>query len=166
MYQLLLHLLGDYILQSHWMAQNKTKRHWPALCHAFAYSLPFLFAPYLLGWLDDLFSVRESLIPRITWQAFAFILGTHFVIDRYRLARHVVWLKNFLSPRYSIEGWTQESDEGRVTGKLKVPNWHPWASCDKTGYHGSIPDWLAVWLLIAADNTLHLLLNWAALRYL
>lgn len=38
----LAHLVGDYILQSHWEAQEKTKRWWPALLHAVTYGLPFL----------------------------------------------------------------------------------------------------------------------------
>src|SRR5688572_29253380 len=75
MIQLLLHLLGDYVLQSHWMAQNKGKCSYAAAAHAITYSLPFL-------------------LLRPSWLAFAVILITHFLIDRYRLARSVVWFKN------------------------------------------------------------------------
>lgn len=32
------------------------------------------------------------------------------------------------------------------------------------GYGPDTPDWLAVWLLIIADNTMHLLINRFALR--
>lgn len=35
-----------------------------------------------------------------------------------------------------------------------------------TGYHKDDPAWLAVWLLIAADNTLHLAINYASLLWL
>jgi hypothetical protein len=35
-----------------------------------------------------------------------------------------------------------------------------------TGYAPDVPPFLAVWLLIAADNTLHLAINYAALRWL
>ena len=31
---------------------------------------------------------------------------------------------------------------------------------------GTMPDWLAVWLLIICDNTMHLTINYAALRWL
>jgi hypothetical protein len=41
MEQLLLHLVGDYIFQSHWMATEKTRHSYPALYHAIIYSLPF-----------------------------------------------------------------------------------------------------------------------------
>lgn len=61
--QILAHLVGDYILQSHWMATEKTKQSVAAGVHAVTYTLPFLF---------------------LTWSpwALAFICGTHFLIDR------------------------------------------------------------------------------------
>jgi len=123
--QLILHLFGDYVTQSDWMASEKTKRSLPALAHAAVYSLPFL----LLA----------------SGPAFAVILGTHFLIDRFRLARYVCWAKNLPAP-----------DEFRFA----------WADCAATGYHKDRPVWLAVWLMIAADNTLHLAINYAALRWL
>ena len=43
MNQLILHLIGDYVTQSDWMAQNKTKSTWAALCHATVYGAPFSF---------------------------------------------------------------------------------------------------------------------------
>jgi hypothetical protein len=121
--QLILHLIGDYVTQSDWMAQNKTKSDWAALVHGTVYSLPFLF-------IGD-------------WRAFLVILSTHVLIDRHRLARYVVFAKNFL-------GWP-------------FPKWE---DCKATGYPSERPPWMAVWLLIAADNTLHLSINYAALRWL
>lgn len=122
MEQLILHLIGDYVTQSDWMAQRKTSSSWAALCHATVYSIPFL----LIGSL----------------RAFLIIWSTHFLIDRFRLARYVVFAKNFL-------GWP----------------WPTWSDCKGTGYPSERPAWLAVWLLIAADNTLHLAINYAALRW-
>ena len=123
--QIYLHLIGDYILQSDWQAINKTKRWFPALVHALVYSLGFLcFRPSLTAWLV--------------------ILVTHFFIDRYRLARYVVWAKNFIAP----------------------PNSNPpWAECSGTGYPKDRPDWLTVWLGIIADNCIHIGINALALRY-
>jgi hypothetical protein len=121
--QLFLHAVGDYILQSDWMALNKTKEHAPALVHALTYSLPFLLLRPSLG----------------AWLA---IFGTHFLIDRYRLARYIVWLKNWMGPN------------------------QPWAKCSATGYPEDRPAWMAVWLLIIADNILHVAINAAALRWL
>ena len=123
---LLAHLAGDYLLQSHWMATEKTKRWWPASAHALTYGLPFLL-------------VTQS--PA----ALAVIVGTHAVIDRYRLARHVVWAKNFLAPRSC---------------------WRPWSECSATGYPQDTPPWLAVWLMISADNTVHLAINVVAVQWL
>jgi hypothetical protein len=121
--QLILHLWGDYIVQSHWMAQNKTKHWWPALAHAAMYSVFFgLLNPRLSAWFV--------------------IFATHFLIDRYRIARYVVWAKNHMGQ--------------------KMP---PLEECS-TGYPSDVPAWLSVWLLIAADNTLHLAINYTALRWL
>lgn len=113
--QLVAHAVGDYILQSHWMATEKTKQHVAAGVHAVTYTLPFLL-------------ITQS--PA----ALAMICGTHFLIDRYRLARFVVWAKNGM--------------RGPVTA---------------TGYPDDVPPWLAVWLLIAADNILHVICNAVAI---
>jgi hypothetical protein len=124
--QIVCHLAGDYVLQSDWMANEKVKRFLPAAIHAMVYSLSFLF-------------LRPS-IP--AWLA---ILVPHYLIDRYRLARYVVWAKNWMCPQGSNL---------------------PWRECAATGYPGQRPAWMAVWLLIIADNTLHLLCNGLALRLL
>src|SRR4051812_43593277 len=78
--QLVLHGIGDYVLQSDWMATTKTKKSIAALAHVFTYTLPFLL-------------ITRSPI------ALSIILSSHFVIDRWRLARFVVWAKNYISPR-------------------------------------------------------------------
>jgi len=138
MEQLILHLFGDYISQSDWMAQNKTKSHVAAWWHALVYSLPFLL---------------------ITGErAFLVILFTHFLIDRYRLARFVVYVKNrYLQPR---------PDTFEFPARHEWEAKWSWENCKGTGYPADAPPWLAVWLLIAADNTLHLAINYAAIRWL
>jgi hypothetical protein len=47
MTQLIAHLFGDFLLQSQWMADNKTKESWVAEIHAFIYALCFV--PLVLG---------------------------------------------------------------------------------------------------------------------
>jgi len=122
--QLLAHAVGDYMLQSDWMATEKTKRLWVAFVHAACYSLPFLLLrPSLAAWLV--------------------IVVTRALIDRYRLARYFVWAKEWLSPN-------------------RPP---PLAECPM-GYNAEKPAWLAVWLLIIADNAMHVAINGAALKYL
>ena len=123
MEQLILHLFGDYVTQSDWMANRKTDSTWAAFCHATIYSAPFL----LLG----------------GWESVFVIWLTHLLIDRFRIARFVVFAKNFMgSP------------------------WPRWENCKATGYPSERPIWLTLWLLIAADNTLHLAINYGALRWL
>lgn len=120
------HLVGDYVLQSDYCAMEKTKKSAAALLHVVLYTLPFL-------------ALTRS--PA----ALAFILGTHFVIDWWRLARYVTWAKNWLAP----PGWNK-----------------PWADCQATGYTPDKPPWMAVWLMIITDNTMHVLCNAIALTYL
>jgi len=121
---LLAHLVGDYLLQTHHQATEKTRRWGPALAHGATYTLAYL-------------PVTRSPLALLV------IGGTHVVIDRFRLARFVVWAKNQAAP-----------------AAYRPPLSSP------TGYPASTPDWLAVWLLIAADNTLHLLINAAAVALL
>lgn len=121
---LLAHLVGDYVAQSHWMAARKTSAWLPALAHGAAYT-----ACYLV--------VTRSLV------ALLIIGGTHVVIDRYRLARHLIWIKNHLAPR---------------SGQPRT-----WHECSATGYDPEVPGWLAVNLMIVCDNTLHLVINFGAI---
>lgn len=119
----LAHMVGDYLIQSDWMAQEKTRRWWPAVAHGVTYCVPFLF-------------VTQSVA------ALAVIVGTHIVIDRYRLARHVVWFKNQLAP------WA-----------FRPPH-------TATGHSDDRPAWLSTWLRIIADNVIHMLINVAAVIWL
>ena len=116
MNEALAHLVGDYLLQTHNEAVQKTSRSLPAATHAIKYAAAFL-------------PVTRN------WKALAVIGGTHYVIDRYSLAKYVVWLKN--------------GAKGPVTA---------------TGYPQEVPDWLSTWLMIAADNTIHMLINRWAVR--
>ena len=98
-FALILHDVGDYLTQSDWMANQKTKSSLPAAAHALVYTLPFLL-------------VSNS--PA----ALAVIGFSHFAIDRWRLARYVCWAKNFLGPRSTADGsiwwhpWTECSGTG------------------------------------------------------
>ena len=40
---LFIHFISDFIFQSDWMAQNKSKRNLPLLIHVVVYSIPFTF---------------------------------------------------------------------------------------------------------------------------
>ena len=47
MSQIVAHLVGDYILQNHWIAVNKTSNSWIALLHALLYLLKVNLYSYL-----------------------------------------------------------------------------------------------------------------------
>lgn len=139
MEQLILHLFGDYILQTDWMATEKVKRTWVAAVHAFIYSVPFLIF------------LEPSLL------AISVIFGTHLLIDRFRLARYVAFAKNW------ITGW-EHVDTGYHDGYWR--NKFDKSALNTGGYHNDMPPWMWVWLMIITDNALHLAINYLALRYL
>ena len=91
--QILAHGIGDYILQSDWMATEKTKRSVVALVHAGTYTLVFLY-------------FTRMPLPLLI------IFGTHFAIDRWRLSRYLVWAKNFMAP----PGWNKPWAQCAATG--------------------------------------------------
>jgi len=162
---ILAHLIGDYLLQSHWMANEKVKRWFPAIVHGITYTLPFLFIT-----LNPI-----SLI---------IIAGTHAVIDRYRLAKHFSYLKNLLGPRsfhYEYKwletGETKQYETGwdsldtamsrpihpnmstAPPSAKKVKHRRYWKDYKpQNGYPPGTPDWLSTWLMIITDNTLHILI--------
>lgn len=76
---LILHFVGDYLLQNDWMAKYKKqltgKGYLACSCHVLCYSIPFLFVATPLQWL--------------------FIAGSHFVIDKFGLAEYWIRLINW-----------------------------------------------------------------------
>jgi len=122
----LAHLAGDYLIQSDWMANEKTKRWWPAIAHGLTYTIPYAF-------------ITQSPL------ALAVIAGTHIIIDHYRLARHVAWFKNQAAPKAFRSKWED---------------------CKGTGYSADKAPFMAVWLMIIADNTIHLIINAVAVLWL
>lgn len=135
--QLVAHVIGDYILQSHWMATEKSKQSIVAAVHAVTYTVPFLFITHSPA-------------------ALAAICGTHFVIDRWRLARFVVWFKNI--PIYRGLEWNEPAQNYEMRWGFKP--------LTATGYPRDTPDYLANWLLIITDNIIHVLCNGLAIYFL
>ncbi len=121
--QIVAHFVGDYILQSDWMVREKGTNSIAAVVHVVFYTLPFVL-------------ITQNPLT------LAVIAGSHFAIDRWRLARFVVWAKN--------RPW---------------PGSRPWAECTKTGYPPDMPIWMSTWLLIIVDNTLHIVINGLAIYY-
>lgn len=172
---LLAHLVGDYLFQSDWMATEKLKRWWPAAAHGITYTLPYV------------------LVTRNPW-ALLIIGGTHIVIDRYRLAKYVVWLKNQVGAKRTYVYRTPEKEGDPLAGREWQHGWSPadsagmrpiharmsvappWAKAVRTdslawpptatGYPAGTPAGLATALLIVADNCIHLLINTGAVLWL
>ncbi len=119
---ILVHLVGDYLLQSSWMARNKTARWFPAVVHGLTYTLPFMILTHSPA-------------------ALLMVGGTHAVIDRLRAARYVIIARDYLAPPSSWRPWSETAD-------IDWTNYRPWA------------------LRVIVDNTIHLLVNVAALTWL
>ena len=66
---LVAHLIGDYLLQNDWMAQNKKLRHWPCIVHCTLYTLAIALPTFWPAW------------------ALGVVWGTHFVQDRTQIVR-------------------------------------------------------------------------------
>lgn len=171
---LLAHLVGDYLVQNDWMASTKTQRHLPAVVHGATYAAAF--TPL----------TRD---PR----ALLVIGGTHAVIDRYRLARYVVWARNQVAPalhRYPLAeagpfgqrgsldqvalaqrmGWIAMTERpGFNAGWVDVPKSEVTRIEEQARKSTPLTyerDWLHGWLLFLADNTIHALINeWALARW-
>jgi len=131
--QLVAHAVGDYIIQSDWMADNKRKSSIAAAIHATTYTLPFL-------------------LITLSLPALAVICVSHFLVDRFGLARFLVWLKNGPLTFVLIDGPGRE-------GQLDLQ----WVPITPTGYATTKPPFLAVWLFIIADNIVHVICNAIAL---
>lgn len=116
--------------------QDSLSLRFPAVVHAVCYGLPFLL-------------LVDSML------AWAVIVGAHAIIDRYRLARYWVewWGVGYWPPRWwNAWGW--------MLGRLGY-KW--FGDFEK---RKDAPPFLAVWLLIIVDNTMHMTINYAALRWL
>lgn len=119
-----LHFVGDYVVQTDKMATMKTSSwKWTSI-HAMSYSCLFLFVTH-------------------SAMALAVIFSTHLLIDRFRLVRYLIFVKN------KITDWSMK-----------------WSDCSATGFHKDTPPWMSVWLMIIIDNIIHIGINSASLRFL
>jgi hypothetical protein len=152
------------------MALKKSERSSTCFIHVCLYTLPFLLLTH-------------------SWKALAIIAGTHFIIDRFGVARYLVWLKNHIDfhgfPSWKLcsrTGFFDERTEDEFTvhftttltqsGNMVIPPTEfedkmellqEYREAKKT--HAPRPLFVTVWLTIIADNSLHLLCNFLALKY-
>lgn len=143
--QLVAHAVGDYIIQSDWMANNKRKSSVAAAVHAITYTLPFL-------------------LITLRWEPLLAICLSHFLVDRFGLARFLVWLKNGpLGYNRVVYGEASIDIDGIPREQIFGWSLKP---ITPTGYGTDKPPFLAVWLFIIADNIVHVICNAAAIHYL
>ena len=86
-------------------------------------------------------------IPLLFWfgatpLAWLVIVSTHIVLDHTYAVKHLIWFRNQFAPK-----------------AYRPPH-------TATGFGVDRPDWIAVWLMIIVDNTLHLAINTAAIYFL
>lgn len=85
---ILAHLVGDYVLQNDWQAQNKTRYHVPCIVHVLLYTLAFVV-------------IVEASGGWPTW-AYGAIAATHYPVDRYGLAGR--WMRNVSGQKGFADG--------------------------------------------------------------
>ncbi|MES2382364.1 MAG: DUF3307 domain-containing protein [Bacteroidota bacterium] len=142
MEQLILHGIGDYLIQTDkWANGKKLKGLYGFLCclkHCVTYSLPFL----IIG----------------SWKAVLAICVSHFIIDRTRIIEYLLAWKNGVyktteikpnSINYMFTAYTVKS--------LDISNF---------GFAESKPKFMSIWLFIITDNIVHLICNYLSLKYL
>jgi hypothetical protein len=146
MEQILCHLVGDYILQSDWMALNKSKRSIPCLVHVMIYTSVFLFLT-------------------TSWKALLVIGLVHFVLDRWHfIIRRLIWFKNHLSPNFKYVPFNKCEVTGYYDNILNEVNNKEYTTEIINGNSPRL-NYITIWLYIITDNILHLLTNYLAIMY-
>lgn len=143
----LLHLIGDYLLQNDWMAQNKTKHWLPCAVHCILYTIPFII---VLG------NGYHILI----------IFGTHYFIDRYRLAVYWIQLVNstIITPFDKVVPFESANEFKKSKNVYSFLGWYfVFPTSENFGYSLDKPKWMSVWLMIIIDNVFHLTINTLAI---
>lgn len=136
MLQLILHIFGDYFLQTDWQALNKKKPgfigFWACLKHCALYSTPFL----LLG----------------SWKAVLVIFITHFIIDRTNIIAYLLAIKNNVRKQQ--------------TYKMMPLSFPYTYDISNFGLGLDRPFAISIWIYIIVDNLFHIVCNYLALKYL
>lgn len=153
MQQLLVHILGDFVLQSDWMALNKSKRSIPCLVHVLIYTACFL-------------------LLTTSWKALLVIGVTHFLIDRFHTPlKRLLWMKNHFGPTMQYPPFSWCNSTGYYDDSPY--NTTPYGKEDKINQE-RMDHWygkprhffVTLWIYIVIDNWLHLTINYLALTYL
>ena len=143
---LLCHFVGDFWLQTDWMAMNKGRKSWNCLVHVLIYTSCFL-------------------LLTTSWKALLFIGVTHFIFDRWHviLKRMIWWRNHFPTGKYppfrlcNTTGYYDDSPYNSYTplNKFVIKR-----------YGQPRLFFITMWLYIVQDNLLHLICNLIALTLL
>lgn len=166
MEQILVHILGDFLIQSDYMALNKSKRTIPCLIHVLIYTACFL-------------------LLTTSWKALAVIGVTHFILDRWPIIlRRIIWLKNHMSPFFRYVPFEKCQATGYYDNLMNEVTNKPFerfhektvmVDCGFGEYEKKIKfdlkfdprlNYISIWLYIITDNFFHLSINYLALKYL
>ena len=129
------HFIGDFILQSHYIAERKLKNFLVCVLHVLLYIIPFYF------------------LVSANWKFLFVVAAAHLLIDFFRVAEYLSWIKNVLfNPKILI------LDKAELH-RYNLQN------C-KFGYPKDVPEHVAFWLMIAVDQILHVSTNALIYYYL
>ena len=147
MEQFLVHILGDFCLQSDYIAMNKSKRSWPCLIHVLIYTSCFL-------------------LLTLSWKAL-FVIGiTHFILDRWHTPlKRLIWLKNHFNPQCKFVPFSKCTETGYYDNLVNEMAGLPYTTEQING-HSPRLNCVTLWLYIITDNFLHLTINFFVLKYL
>lgn len=132
MHWIFAHLIGDYLIQNDWMAQNKQKSSWACTVHVATYMIPFFFCG-LTEWQFLLIAIQHWIQDRATVRVVEEV-GTFG--HRYRLAKGLP---------YSEDG-TNAFDMSLIKFLMY-----------KSGKPSFIDPPFAPWSIILTDNIIHIL---------
>ncbi len=147
MLQLLIHLLGDFVLQSDYMALKKNENTTRCFIHVVLYTIPFL-------------------ILTLAWKALLVIFVTHFLIDRFGLPKYLIYAKNHINPQLRYHPWKFCNKTGYFDTPINSVDDFVDRRYLVDSEEEIRPIWITVWLYIITDNGLHLAFNYLALTYL
>lgn len=137
MLQLILHGLGDFIIQTGWMALNKKKPGFKGflacLVHCVTYAAPFLLI--------------------CSWQATAAIFASHFIIDRTNIVSYLIAMRDGVFKK-SVP---PDKMNYQFPYMYDVSNF---------GFPNDRPLAISIWLNIIFDNFLHIVCNYFSILYL
>lgn len=75
---LCVHFWGDFVLQTHWQATNKSKDNKALTAHVLTYAVCWLIPMFLLFWLGK-FNLLGGILLSLTFSLFTFL--THWTTD-------------------------------------------------------------------------------------